>query len=148
MPSGVRKSYVCMETFDEECPFCELGYPATSMALFNVLDLAKPKKPVVKVWRTSPAVADQLERLATSPRSSPLDRKDLYFIISATKKGKKVTTAIEPIDADKLEEYYEIEPFDADELKDFDADKYDSIEAVTQVNTAQELDDLIEEHNL
>lgn len=147
VPKGTRKSYVCLGTWDEDCPMCDVGDSPSTVSLFNILDISNPKKPKVVVWRASVAIADQFKRLAESKRSSPLDREDLYFIVTPVKKGNQnVRTTIAPLDADKLEEYYNIPAFDDDELTEFDEDRFTDIESVTQVDDYDTLDKLVEEY--
>jgi hypothetical protein len=128
---GERKSYVCRddEYFDDDdgCPLCDIGDNPSTYSLFNVLDLTNPRKPEVKVWRTSPTVTDKLDRASQDKKTSPLDREDLYFDVKMTKKSKKTE--------------WDILPVKARDLPDLFTDRT----AVTKVDSYEELDALAEE---
>lgn len=146
LPKGERKSFCCItgdEYFevDEGCPLCDIGEGSTTMTLFDVLDLTNPRKPEVKVWKTTPSVTDQLQRMSEEKRTSPLNREDLYFEVKRNKTPNKTTWSILPVKARDLQEDFDIEPFTAEELAEFDDDRHEDRTAVTKVDT---YDDLLE----
>lgn len=147
LPKGERKSYVCLDDDyfgdkREECPLCEIGEGARTFALFNVLDLSNPRKPEVKVWAATATVTDHLERAAAEKKTSPINRDDLYWEVELVKKGKRYNWDISPVKARDLEEDFDLEPLDADELEDFSESLFDSREAVTKVDSYEELAEL------
>lgn len=149
MPTGTRKSYVChddeyFEDFEDGCPLDDIGDKPSTFALWNVLDLTNPRKPEVKVWKTSVTVTDKLERLATSDKTKPLDREDIYFEVTMAKQKRKTEWDIQPVKARDLEEDFDIEPFDADELDDFKEKRFEDRKAVTQVDDYEALLEIAE----
>jgi hypothetical protein len=146
---GERKSYVCRddEYFDDDdgCPLCDIGDNPSTYSLFNVLDLTNPRKPEVKVWKTSPTVTDKLDRASQDKKTSPLDREDLYFEVEMVKKSKKTEWDIFPVKARDLPEDYDMEALDAEELDDFGKDLFTDRTAVTKVDSYEDLDSLAEE---
>ena len=146
---GDPKSYMCYDDeyhpdFEEQgCPLCDIGEPAKTYSLFNVLDLTNPNKPENKVWVTSPAVTDILERMSTNNRTSPLDRDDLYFEVEKVVK-KKTTWNIEPVKARDLEEDFDIPPFEADEIESFLEKRFTDRKGVVRVDDWDRLDEVAE----
>ena len=143
---NTRHSFVCRddEYFDDDhgCPLCDVGEPASTYSLFNVLDLTNPRKPEVKVWKTSPAVTDILERASRDKKTSPLNREDVYFEVEMVKKGKKTNWVVQPVKARDLQEDFEMEPLDADELSEFTENLFTDRTAVTKVDSYDELQEL------
>jgi hypothetical protein len=141
-----RHSFVCRddEYFDDDdgCPLCEIGWDATTYALFNILDLSNPRKPVNLVWKASPPVADLLERASRAEKTSPINRVDVYFEAEMVKKGRKREWHITPVKARDLEEDYKLEPFTEEELADFSEDLFTDRTSVTKVDSYDELSDL------
>lgn len=145
-PWNGRKSYYSGDNFEEgTCPLLAIGYDARTISLINVLNLGNPKKPVVEVWAMGVSIADQLQRLSESKRTSPLDREDLYFAVTRTKKGKRYDTKIESVKAENLEEDFDIEPFTADELEDYLEDRHTDASAVIKIDTLEDLQELADE---
>lgn len=149
LPSGVkRRSYICTddEYYDDKgwdgCPLCEIGESAKTYSLFNVLDLTNPRKPEVKVWTAPPGVSDKLERASREKKTSPLNREDLYWEVELIKKSNKSEWEIFPVKARDLQEDFDIEPFEADELDDFAQKLFPNREAVTKVDTYDDLAEL------
>lgn len=147
LPKGDRKSFVChddeyFEDYKEGCPLCEIGESASTYSLFNILDLTNPRKPEVKVWKTSVTVSDKLERLAKSDRTSPLNREDIYFDVEVTKTKNKTEWDIKPVKERDLEEDYGLEPFTGEELDEFEKSLFTDRSAITQVDDYDALAEL------
>ena len=161
LPRGVtRRSYVCLDDEDNfegqskylneegeiECPLCQIGEDARTFALFNILNLANPRKPEVQVWAAPPTVADMFERAADEKKTSPLNREDVYFEVELQVKGKSQKKwNVVPVKGRDLWDDYEVEPLEADELEDYSNDLYEDIAAVTKVDTYDDLADLADE---
>lgn len=143
-----RHSFVCRddEYFDDEdgCPLCDVGEPASTYSLFNILDLTNPRKPEVKVWRTSPAVTDKLERASRDKKTSPLNREDVYFEVEMTKKSRKTEWVVQPVKARDLSEDFDMDPLEEDELETFSENLFTDRTAVTKVDDYDELLELAE----
>lgn len=142
-----RNSYMCLddEYFDEDerdCPLCNIGEPAKTYSLFNVLDLTNPRKPEVKVWTAPPGVTEKLKRAAKEKKTSPLNREDLYFEVELIKSKNKSEWNLTPVKARDLPDDYEIEPLEADEIEEFGNDLFEDRSAVTKVDSYDALQDL------
>lgn len=141
-----RHSFMCRDDADffedTDCPLCAVGVNTDTKALFNVLDLSNPNKPEVKVWVTSVTIADILQRMAESDRTSPLNREDLYFEVIVTKKKNKTSYEINPVKARDLAEDFDIDPFTEEELAEFEEDLFEDRTAVIQEDSYDDLDDL------
>jgi hypothetical protein len=142
---GVKKSYVCPD--GDDCPLCAIGDPPTTFSVFNIVDLTA-KRPTNMVWNTSVSITDLIQRHADSERSSPLNRDDLYFVVTVTKKKKRNVTDIEPLKERDLKEDFDIDPLTDEELEEFDEGKFEDYTVVTQPDSAEDLEDLIEEYGL
>lgn len=145
---NTRHSFVCRddEYFDDEdgCPLCDVGEPASTYSLFNILDLTNPRKPEVKVWRTSPAVTDKMERASRDKKTSPLDREDVYFEVEMTKKSRKTEWFVQPVKARDLQEDFDMEPLTEDEIATFTDNLFTDRTAVTKVDSYDDLLELAE----
>lgn len=143
-----RHSFVCLDdeyfgdAQEDGCPLCDVGESASTYSLFNILDLTNPRKPEVKVWKTSPAVTDRLERASRDDKTSPLNREDVYFEVEMVKKSKKTEWVIQPVKARDLEEDFDVEPFSDDELADFEENLFDDRKSITKVDDYDTLMDL------
>ncbi len=79
IPKGAgKKQFTCL---GEECPLCDIQYPASSLTLYNIVDLSGAK-PVVKYWACTARPSEAIEKRAKAKSSSPLDREDLYFVVT------------------------------------------------------------------
>jgi hypothetical protein len=135
-----RKSYVCL---GEDCPLCdELGdSPNATVVLFNVLDLTDPDNPEVKVWKATSNPTSEIERRAESSKTSPIDRPDLYFVVSKDKqKNGFFAYSVDPVKARDLEEDFDMAPFTEAELDEFLEKLYD--ESVVKLDSRRELRDI------
>jgi hypothetical protein len=133
-----RKSFLCI---GEGCPLCDvLGNEPRKLALFNVVDLSDPEKPVVKTWQMGKKVANKLAKLGTKQRTSPLNRFDLYFLVERSGTGLETEYSIEAVDSASLEEYYDTTPLTEEELAEFqekclgpDSVKYDDLDFLDEI---------------
>jgi hypothetical protein len=144
-----RHSFVCRddEYFgdsedDRECPLCEIGEPASTYSLFNIIDLTNPRKPETLVWKTSPAVTDKLMRASEDKKTSPLDREDLYFEVTMVKKKNKTEWDIQPVKARDLEEDFDMEPLSEDEIEELLEKRFEDRTAITKVDSYDDLQEL------
>lgn len=152
MPSGERKSYVCRddEYFgsgkDLDCPLCEIGEGKRTFSLFNIVDFSNPRKPEVKVWAASAAVTDQFERASKEPKTTPLNREDVYFEVELQKKNSKSRQwNVVPVKARDLPDDYDLDPLTEDEIEEFEQDMFDDRTAVTKVDSFEDLDKLADD---
>lgn len=146
--SGKKKhSFVCRddEFFpkgDRDCPLCEIGEPARTYTLFNIVDLSNPRKPEVVVWRTPTALSDKLERMSREAKTSPLNREDLYFEVTLVKKKNRVEWDIQAVKARDLEEDFDMEPLTEDEIGEFEEKLFTDRTSVISVDSYNDLAEL------
>jgi hypothetical protein len=116
---GVKKSYVCLRT---DCPLDRVNTPK-HQECWNVVDLSDPERPKVCVWTVGIKVSKRLKTLAEESRTGPLNRDDMYFVV--TKSGGKdangknlgpISYTVAPLKARDLNEDWGIDPFTDDEL--------------------------------
>lgn len=80
IPKGAgKKQFTCLG--EDDCPLCDISYPATTLTLYNIVDLSG-SKPVVKYWACTSRPAEQIEKRAKAKSSSPINREDLYFEVT------------------------------------------------------------------
>lgn len=139
-----RRSYVCL---GDDCPMCnKLGDRASVKVCFNVVDLDL-NPPEVKLWTAGTQVGDILEKFAENPKTSPLNRDDLYWTILRTKKNDRYTTSIRPVKARDLDEDFEIDPLTPEELDELE-DSMFAADQIYTVKTKAELNKVISDNDL
>jgi hypothetical protein len=138
-----KKSWECI---GEGCPLCDMvGDRPSALAAFNVVLLPEDGDPEVKMWVVRSKVATQLENLSKAPKSSPLNRADLYFGVTRSGGGKKgpATTSIVPVKERDLAEDWQTTPLTDEELDGLEAKCYD--ESEIRYPSKQALRDIAEE---
>lgn len=117
------KSFRCPGT---DCPLCDIGDKAKKFsACFNVVSLADPKNPLLRIWECGVKVARQLKDIAMDDKRGPLNRPDLYFSVSKTQKTQKsVEYHLERIRARDLQDEFGITPLNDTEITRFLAARY------------------------
>jgi hypothetical protein len=139
-----RRSYVCL---GDDCPMCnKLGDRPSVKVCFNVADM-EANPPVVKLWSAGTQVGDILEKFAENPKTSPLNRDDLYWTILRTKKNDRYTTSIRPVKARDLDEDFEIEPLTNEELDELEGSMFEADQIYT-TKTKAELNKVIKDNHL
>ncbi|WP_411087763.1 hypothetical protein [Streptomyces sp. 061-3] len=115
------KSVRCWATPD--CPLCQIGdKPKRFSACFDVISMADPATPALKVWEAGIKIARQLKDIATDTKRGPLNRADLYFTIKKETKKKSVEYTLERVKERDLYEEYDVEPLTDDALEAFVAE--------------------------
>lgn len=139
-----RRSYVCL---GDDCPLCnKLGDRPSVKVCFNVADM-EANPPVVKLWSAGTQVGDILEKFAENPKTSPLNRDDLYWTILRTKKNDRYTTSIRPVKARDLDEDFEIDPLTNEELDELEGSMFEADQIYT-TKTKAELNKVIKDNDL
>jgi hypothetical protein len=132
---GGKKQFTCM---GEDCPLCDKNYPATTLTLYNIVDLSG-SKPVVKYWACTSRPAEQIEKRARAKSSSPIDREDLYFEVTKyeDKSGFNATdvTAIREDDVEEKKVLTE-EDWDAIDAKGLFDEKVVVVDSLKALRTA------------
>jgi hypothetical protein len=136
-------SFVCLESLEDaedgDCPLCEYGLKASYRAAYNIVVFDKKGNPSVKYWIATPNPAEKIEDAAGNKRTSPLNRDDLYFVVSKGKgKGKSFDFKLEKIDASDLDEDFKLEPLDPGELEDLAREMFNP-EDVVKLDTRRDL---------
>lgn len=112
-----KKSFTCLE---DDCPLCEVGDRPSAQVCFNIISLEKPEEPKVLRWRVGITVANLIKGLTTDKKTSPLSRDDLYFAVkrtvSGSGRGKKYSTAINPVKERDLDEDFDMDPLSEDDI--------------------------------
>lgn len=119
-----RKSWTCLGE-GEDCPLCEeVGDRPRMRVLFNVIDLSQDE-PKVVVWEANATTADTLANYAEDPKSSPLNRTDLYWSVVRTGKGTKTSYNPRPVKGRDVEEDYDMDLLTEAEIEDLAEGSFD-----------------------
>jgi hypothetical protein len=139
-----RRSFVCL---GDDCPLCnKLGDRASVKVCFNVADM-DVNPPEVKLWTAGTQVGDILEKFAENPKTSPLNRDDIYWTITRTKKNERYTTSVRPVKARDLEEDFDMEPLTEEELDELEGNLF-TPEQIYSPKTKAELNAVIKDNDL
>jgi hypothetical protein len=134
------KSIRCWANAD--CPLCSIGdKPKKFAACFNVVSLADPKLPVLRVWEAGVKIARLLKEIALDEKKGPLNRADLYFSVKKVQKNKSVEYVLERIRARDLEEEYAMPPLSEEVILGFQVDAYK--EPVKDTLDAADMGDIV-----
>jgi hypothetical protein len=110
-PTGKQlRSYVCLKTFNVDCPVCDAGDRAQAVSAFNVALIGDDGVATLKSWDCGPKLFNALKAHANDPKVAPLTRG--YFLVGRSGKKGSVNYTINPIKPSSLEEDYDIEPPD------------------------------------
>jgi hypothetical protein len=138
------KSFRCP---GQGCPLCDLGDKARKFsACFNVITLADPENPVLRIWECGVKIARQLKDIAKDEKRGPLNRPDLYFAISKVQKTQKnVEYRLERVRSRDIQEEYGVAPLNENEVNRFLAERYtDEIKPILSPEALEEVADFIQ----
>lgn len=139
-----RRSFVCL---GDDCPLCnKLGDRASVKICFNVADM-DVNPPEVKLWTAGTQVGDILEKFAENEKTSPLNRDDIYWTITRTKKNDRYTTSVRPVKARDLVEDFDMDPLTEDELIELEESLFEADQIYT-VKSKAELNKVIADNDL
>lgn len=139
-----RRSFVCL---GDDCPLCnKLGDRASVKVCFNVADM-DVNPPEVKLWTAGTQVGDILEKFAENPKTSPLNRDDIYWTITRTKNKDRYTTSVRPVKARDLEEDFDMDPLTPEELDELEESMFKA-DQIYNVKTKAELNQVIKDNDL
>lgn len=110
----VRRPYLCLGTFNKECPLCDIGDRAQAVSSFNVVVLGDDGQTLLKSWDLGVRLLKVVKAYNSDKRVGPLTKG--YFHVTKTGKGNNSQTNITPIKASALYEDWDTEPVDEDEL--------------------------------
>lgn len=141
---GGRRSFVCL---GDDCPICnKLGDRPSVKVCFNVADM-DVNPPEVKLWTAGTQVGDILEKFAENEKTSPLNRDDIYWTITRTKKADRYTTTVRPVKARDLVEDFDTDPLTDEELDELEGALFTQ-EQIYTPKTKAELNKVIDDNNL
>lgn len=139
---GKRRPYTCLI---DDCPLCERGVRAQPVDCINVIALNKSDEagkivPRVLLWTLSSDPAKAVKERADSRRTSPLNKSDLYFVVSKKTGANGFNSySIDPIREDELEEMG-VTALTEDQVKDLSKGAYDK--SVVQASTRRDLQEI------
>lgn len=138
-----KKSFICL---GDDCPLCAIGDKPRVYSLFNILDLADPVNPEVRPWKVSQTVTGDLHRYAQDPKTSPLNREDLYFSVFKSGGGSQgpMRTNLNPVKARDLEEDWGTEPLTEQEISGLPLYTEDDVLVFSSRKTLQEIADSLD----
>lgn len=80
IPTDVgKRPFACLV---KDCPLCNRGDRAKSVDYLNVIEIADDNQHSLKLWMASPDPSAAIKEKMASKRSSPINREDLYFLVS------------------------------------------------------------------
>lgn len=118
-----KKPHTCLI---ENCPLCDIGDQPKPVDCFNVIEFTE-NGPKLKLWQCSPNPKKAIEARASKPRTSPVNRPDLYWAVTkVTPKNGFPETSIDPVKADELSTDWGVEGLTEDQLTEFREKAYTS----------------------
>ena len=107
-----KKSFISIGEGD---PLIAVGSKPDQKFAFTVLNLSD-EEPQTQLMIVGVRLCGQLEKLASNPKTGPLNRPDLYWAVSKSGSGTKTSYSIVPVKERDLAEEWEIDPVAAAEL--------------------------------
>lgn len=134
-----KKSFI---SIGEDDPLIAVGSVPSQKFAFTVLNLSDPEGPQLEMMTVGIRLCKQIEKLASDPKTGPLNRPDMYFAVSKSGTGTKTTHTIVPVKERDLAEDWDIDPVATAEyvktLKPYTAD-------ALYLSTKQELAEIAKE---
>ena len=107
-----KKSFISIGEGD---PLIAVGSKPDPKFAFTVLNLSD-EDPQLQLMIVGVRLCGQLEKLASNPKTGPLNRSDLYYAVSKSGQGTKTAYSIVPVKERDLAEEWEIDPVAAAEM--------------------------------
>jgi hypothetical protein len=134
-----KKSFV---SIGEDDPLIAVGSVPSRKFAFTVLNLSDPEGPQLELMTVGIRLCKQIEKLASDPKTGPLNRSDMYFAVSKSGTGTKTTHTIVPVKERDLADDWDIDPVaTADYVKTLKAYTADAI----YMSSRQELSEVARE---
>jgi hypothetical protein len=102
-----KKSFISIGEGD---PLIAVGSVPSQKFAFTVLNLSDPEGPSLELMIVGVRLCKQLEKLASDPKTGPLNRSDLYYAVSKAGTGTKTTHSVVPVKERDLAEDWDIDP--------------------------------------
>ena len=107
-----KKSFI---SIGEDDPLIAVGSKPDQKFAFTVLNLSD-EDPQVQLMTIGVRLCGQLEKLASNPKTGPLNRPDLYWAVSKSGTGQKTTYSVVPVKERDLAEEWQLDPVACAEL--------------------------------
>ena len=136
------RAYTCLQTFNRDCPLCEVGDRPQAVAAFNIAVVGDDGQVMLKSWDCGPRLFNVLKGYANDPKIAPLTKG--FFIASKTGKRGTVQHNVSPVSRSALEEDFDVEPpaqADLDGLTRYTPDVVEVPKLSTLKELAEELAD-------
>jgi len=142
--AGLR-AYVCLQSFNRDCPLCDVGDRASAVASFNIAVVGDDGEAVLKSWDAGVRITQTLKTFANDQKIGPLNKRTLYFAVSKTESTQRqqANTLITPARERDLLEDYGIPPMSDEDIERLLEKAYTN--EVVQMNTAKELQQVADE---
>lgn len=119
-----KKPYICLETDTVNCPLCDIGDPPKSVDCFNIVEFTEAG-PKLFVWICSANPAKAIRERSEKPRTSPVNRDDLYWAVSKSIPANGFAeTNLDPVKSDDLKEDWGVDPLTSEQLAEFREKSY------------------------
>lgn len=102
-----KKSFI---SIGENDPLIAVGSVPSQKFAFTVLNLSDPEGPSLELMIVGVRLCKQLEKLASDPKTGPLNRPDMYYAVSKSGTGTKTTHSVVPVKERDLAEDWDIDP--------------------------------------
>jgi len=107
-----KKSFISIGEGD---PLIAVGSKPDQKFAFTVLNLSD-EEPQLQLMTVGIRLCGQLEKLASNPKTGPLNRSDLYWAVSKSGTGQKTTYSVVPVKERDLAEEWQLDPVACAEL--------------------------------
>jgi hypothetical protein len=142
--AGMR-AYVCLQSFNRDCPLCDVGDRASAVSAFNIIVCGDDGEGVLKAWECGVRITQTLKTFANDPKVGPLDKRQLYFAVSKTEASNRqqAQTMVVPARERDLQEDYGIPPLTDEDIERLLEKAYTN--EVIQMNSRSELEQVADE---
>lgn len=107
-----KKSFISIGEGD---PLIEVGSKPDQKFAFTVLNLSD-EDPQLQLMVVGVRLCGQLEKLASNPKTGPLDRPDMYWAVSKSGTGTKTSYSLMPVKERDLADDFGLDPVKVAEL--------------------------------
>ena len=140
-----RRAYTCLQSFNRDCPLCDVGDRASAVSSFNIAVCGDDGEATLRAWDCGVRITQTLKTFANDQKVGPLDKRSLYFAVSKTESSNRqqANTLVTPARERDLLEDYGIPPLSDDDIERLLEKAYTN--EVVQMNTVKELQAIADE---
>jgi hypothetical protein len=140
-----RRAYTCLQSFNRDCPLCDVGDRASAVSAFNIAVCGDDGEATLRAWDCGVRITQTLKTFANDQKVGPLDKRTLYFAVSKTESTNRqqANTLVTPARERDLLEDYGIPPLTDEDIERLLEKAYTN--EVIQMNTVQELQQVADE---